>query len=241
MDVFLAEGACRVVRVAQCCLVARPGAWPFAERNRAAIDRHWSERIRENPAYFNGRIHLLESGTLSEATFEGTFLAADFASFLYWRDNGGDMSAADAFGSALVRSREGHVVLGRQNPGNINAGLAYLPGGFIDARDVRTDGSIDIEASIARELEEETGLAAPELEKMPGMILTVLGRLVSIAVEFRSPLDAEGLVARIRSHIAGEVHPELADVVVVKCLADLDDIATPDHVVPLLRQVLGSA
>jgi hypothetical protein len=40
----------------------------------------------------------------------------------------------------------------------------------------------------------------------------------------RSPLSADELRARILAHMAGEAHPELADVRIVRGPADLDDM-----------------
>jgi len=86
------------------------------------------------------------------------------------------------------------------------------------------DGAIDIEASIVRELAEETGLEPAALERTPGFILTFLGPLVSIAAEFRSPLPVEELCAAISAHIAAEADPELAEMVVVRSARDLDGL-----------------
>ena len=164
-----AEGT--VVFVQHCALELSRKPWDFASDNATAIDDHWNRRRRSNPAFFNGVVHVLEAGTIVNGTFHATFKRTDFKSFLYWRETGyPDAAAHDAFGSALVVSREGHVVLGRQRAGNINAGIAYLPGGFIDQRDVANDGTIDIAASIRRELTEETGLTEPDVVEQSGFL-----------------------------------------------------------------------
>jgi 8-oxo-dGTP pyrophosphatase MutT (NUDIX family) len=215
----------RVLRIDRCDLRVAGERWAFADRYGAEIDAHWARRKADNPAFFNGTLHLMTRHDLAEGAFTAQLVRTDFKSFLYWRETGApDRSVADAFGSALLRSVEGHVLLGRQRPGNINGGLAYLPGGFIDARDVVEDGAIDIEASIARELAEETGLEPAALERTPGFILTFLGPMVSIAAEFRSPLPAEELCAAISAHIAAEADPELAEMVVVRSARDLDGL-----------------
>lgn len=215
----------RVVGVDRCDLRLTGERWAFADRHGSEIDAHWAQRKADNPAFFNGALHLMTRHVMEEGVFRAEFVRTDFKSFLYWRETGApDRSVADAFGSALLRSAEGHVLLGRQRPGNINGGLAYLPGGFIDARDVVEDGAIDIEASIVRELAEETGLEPAALERTPGFILTFLGPLVSIAAEFRSPLPVEELCAAISAHIAAEADPELAEMVVVRSARDLDGL-----------------
>ncbi|MFA5949422.1 MAG: NUDIX domain-containing protein [Hyphomicrobium sp.] len=231
-----------VKRVRRCDLIVLPGHWPFSDANAAAIDTLWRERSAKNPRLFNGTIHVMtESAVAAGDTFEGRFLRTDFKSYLYWRESGfPDRSVVDAFGSALIRSAEGHVVLGRQRDGFVNAGLSYLPGGFIDARDVGADGRIDIEASIARELKEETCLDAATLERVPGFYLTTAGPLVSIAAEYRAALPADDLRRAILSEIAHDPNAELVDIVVVKAAPDLEGLPMPDYARVLLRNLFSA-
>lgn len=227
----------KVVRVGGCSLSVVQAPWKFAEEHGVEIDAHWARRKADNAAFFNGALHLMVSQALEGGAFSARFIRTDFKSFLYWRETGAtDRSVADAFGSALLRSAEGHVLLGRQRAGNINGGLAYLPGGFIDARDVAADGAIDIEASIVRELGEETGLVAAALERSPGFVLTFTGPMVSIAAEYRSSLPAEQLRAAIHEHIAADPDPELEEVVVVRSGRDLAGLDMP----PYARVLLGA-
>lgn len=228
-----------VRRVARCRLTVGGGVWAYPDARRAEIDAHWRARSAASPLLFDGRIYLMEACRIAGDVLEATFVETRFRNLLHWKDHGyPDTGVRDTFGSALLRSREGHVLLGRQASGHINAGLAYLPGGFIDARDVGADGVIDIEASIAREIAEETGLPAAALARVPGYYVTVAGPLVSIAAEFQTTLPSAALVDAVRAHIAADAEPELADVVVVRSAADLDGIAMPDYARLLLRTLL---
>lgn len=230
-----------VVRITRCDLRVSDEIWQRPLTHRAEIDRHWAEQTADNPKIFNGPIFLMRSHTLAGGTLAGRFVRTDFKTYLYWRDLGmPDWGVTDAFGSALIRSAEGHVLLGRQSEGHVNAGLAYPPGGFIDARDVAADGSIDLVAAIGRELAEETGLDPAALARAPGFIATFSGPQISIAAEFRSPLGAAALEVEILAHIAAETDPELAGVVVVRSASDLGAIATPHHTHLLLEAVLGA-
>lgn len=222
---------------AACRLTAGNAPWPYAEANQAAIDALWAERTAANPRLFNGRIHLVTSYGMEDGqTFAASFLATEFKSYLLWREQGfPDLSVADGFGSALLRSAEGHVLLGRQGQGYINAGLSYLPGGFIDPRDVTAEGHIDIDGSIARELTEETGLTAADLERMPGYLLTFIGPLISIAAEYRSPLPSAELKAKIEAHIAEESDPELTSMAIVRNMDDLAGLPMPPYAQALLK------
>ncbi len=222
-----------------CELKVTGTAWPFAGEKAREIDTHWGRRSRENAAFFNGRIHLLHASALEAGVFKGQLLRTDFKSYLYWRETGfADVSVQDAFGSALLRSSEGYVLLGRQREGHINSGLAYLPGGFIDDRDVGPDGRVDIDGSIRREVAEETGLDVGTAQRRPGYWLTRAGVLVSFAAEFRFQDPAEALLAHIEAHLAEDAESELTEVVLVRSAADLDGLAVPDYARALVCHVL---
>ena len=228
-----------VVHVARCRLAVQEGTWAYAAERTDEIAAHWQRRASESPALFDGHIFITAGATFTSDAFEATLLPTRFRNLLYWKDRGcPDRSVRDAFGSALIRSREGHILLGRQATGHINAGLAYLPGGFIDARDVDAHGVIDIEASIAREIEEETGLDPAAMVRASGYYVTLAGPLVSIAAEFRSELTASELVRAARDHIAGDAHAELDDVLLVRAAADLEGLAMPEFARVLLRTLL---
>lgn len=231
-----------VMRVADCTLVCRAAQWRYADDNDRAIDAHWHSNLLRNPRMFDGVIHLLDGGRIDESGFTGSLLRTGFKSYLFWRDAGfPGAGVRDAFGSALIRSAEGHVLLGRQRAGNINAGLAYLPGGFIDARDVGDDGKIDIAASIMRELAEETGLGPADVEARPGFILTRSGALLSIARELVSPLPSAALRERILDGIARDPEAELVDAVIVRSAAEAQAVGAHPYAAILLASLFGEA
>lgn len=237
MELGRGDGIDRVERVAQCRLKVDATTWRYASEYAARIEAHWQRRIAQSPAMFNGVIHLMHSQASKRETFSGLFLRSDFKSYLHWREAGfPEAGVRDGFGSALIRSAEGHFVLGRQRAGNINAGLAYLPGGFIDQRDVMTDGTIDLDGSIVRELAEETGLTAADVRIAPGTIMTYCGALVAMSREIVSPLSSEQLRGRILAHIAGDPQSELIDAVIVRSAADL---GTDAAMHPYARQLLA--
>jgi len=220
--------------------VVEAGDWPYAVANAEPIDRYWQQRTTQKPGFFNGIVHMLTALDDAGPAMAATFRPVEFKSFLHWRDHGfPEAGVRDAFGSALIRSAEGHVILGRQARGNLNRGVAYPPGGFIDPRDVTADGTIDIEGSVLREVAEETGLGPGDLMRVPGFIVTVAGPQVSISVELRSPLPAEDLARRIRAHIASEAEPELADVVIVDRADALPREAMPFYTTVLLGAVFA--
>lgn len=226
--------------VEDCCLTVSDGAWVFALQNAQAIDAHWQHRTAKNPSYFNGTIYMLAEHTIAGGVFSGTLLPVEFKAFLYWKENGqADTTVCDVFGSALIRSGDGAILLGRQRAGNLNAGLVYLPGGFIDPRDADAEGRVDIRASVLREVEEETGLLARTLAVSDGYLITTVGRQVSIAVELIGDGDAARMMAFMRDAVAHEAAPELEEIVAVRTLADLDPLPMPNYAQVLLGHVLA--
>lgn len=230
----------QVRRVARCRITVAPHRWAFAEVHAADVAAHWQEQTAANPAYFNGTVLMLAACRFEGDSLVATAFRTEFRNYLYWRNRGfPDRSIVDGFGSAIVRARDGGVLLGRQRSGNVNTGLCYLPGGFIDERDVAADGSIDIAASVAREVREETGLGADDLALEPGFVATRTGPHLSIGVVFRSGLDSDALRRAVLAHIAADPDGELESVRLVHRLADLADARLADYCVPLLPVLLA--
>ena len=230
-----------VRHIARCNLRVGDDLWAYAEANADSIDAGWIDAKRTTPAYFNGVIHLIDSYEDHGDAISARLLKTDFKSYLFWRLSGWpDAGVLDGFGSALLHSADGDVILGKQSPGHLNGGLTYLPGGFIDARDVRGDGTIDLDASVRRELFEETGIGPEAVTADVGYYLTETGPHVSIAVHYRSHLSTRDLTERIKDHIRTDPDPELADVVVVRRLNDLDGLPMADYARVLLTSLLPS-
>lgn len=230
----------RVTYVETCDLTVSDAVWAFERDNADAIDAHWQRATLANPSYFNGRIYVLAESRLEDGVFSGRLIAAEFKAFLYWKETGQtDTSVCDVFGSALIRSGDGAILLGRQRASNLNAGLVYLPGGFIDPRDRDDEGRVDIRASVLREVEEETGLRAHTLAVSEGFLITRVGQQVSIAVELVGDGDASRMIAFMREAVAHEAAPELEEIVAVRTVADLEPLPMPDFAQVLLRHVLA--
>ncbi|MCB1520975.1 MAG: NUDIX hydrolase [Hyphomicrobiaceae bacterium] len=217
-------------------------AWRFPIDNDAAVAAHWQRRQAANPALFNGTVHMLASAAIVGDVLTGRAFATEFRNFLFWRDGGSvDLSVWDAFGSAIILASDGGVLLARQRPGFINAGLYYLPGGFIDARDVSCRGRIDIVESVKREVAEETGLDECRLLHVPRFLITRNGPQLSIGVVWRSDLDSAVLRAEVMAYIASGRDDELDDVRVIHGDEDLDRLPLADYCKRLMPVLLQEA
>ena len=234
----------RVVHVSDCDLILQPGAWQYAIDNAAKIDQYWHQMCQANPAFFNGPVLLLSKWSMSpQKVFQATFLRAEFKAYLYWRSTGFEHAGVfDAFGSALLRSADGGLLLGEQSQGNVNAGFSYPPGGFIDDDDVHGDGTsektIDIGSSIRREIFEETGVDPAALSPQPGFWLTFSGAQISIAIVFETGHKAEELRRVVRQSLVKQTCAELADVHIVSSMDELSALRVPNFTHSLLAALL---
>ena len=82
-----------------------------------------------------------------------------------------------------------------------NAGRIYFPSGTPDLDDIR-DGAVDISGSVARELEEETGLAPGDYRSEPDWHCVYTGPAVAMIRILRVDMPGEALRARIEANLA---------------------------------------
>jgi len=235
------HGSDQVTKISTCTLRAGRNEWRYAEINGEAIDAHWRQTKQSNPNYFNGVIYLIDDVSLVDGALEASLLKTDFKSYLYWRaQNFPDAGVLDGFGSALIRTDDGSIMLGRQRQGHVNGGLTYAPAGFIDGQDVDANGVIHIERSALREAAEETGIEPGALARGDGFYLTRSGTQLSIAVPFRAMMSSAEFVRRAEQHIAATVDSELDAVIPVANAGDIQNLAMPRYMRALLDTLFSA-
>jgi len=233
----IAEGVSAVDR---CVLRVNSDIWPFARIHAEGIEAHWLAATRVNPRYFNGIVHLVDDVILESGELNASLVCTDFKSYLFWREQGfPEAGVLDGFGSALIRSFENHIILGRQRAGNVNSGLVYLPSGFIDEQDVGADGSIDIAVSVVREVGEETGVEGELLTRDAGYFVTRSGSQLSIAVPFHVAMTTEEFVRFVERQIATR-DAELEAIIPVRGPGDIEDVAMPRYARVLLEALFAT-
>ncbi|NBN77045.1 GNAT family N-acetyltransferase [Microvirga tunisiensis] len=216
------------------------GRWSFETDNEAAIAAHWRAAVARNPHMWNGRmLQATDLALTPEGLLSGSCVEIAFASFIAWRDWGcPDRNGANVFGSAVVRAAGGELLFGVMGPKTANHGLIYPPGGSLDPGDLRPDGTVDLEGSIARELLEETGLCIDEAE--PGALFAVRdGPRLSVARELRFAADATRLRARMLAHSRQTPEEELADVLILERASDLPAAQVPAFARLIARHLIG--
>ncbi|MEM1377280.1 MAG: NUDIX hydrolase [Pseudomonadota bacterium] len=133
----------------------------FERANRPAIEAHWEKVVAQQPRLWNGAQFLFEDVHLTNGVLSGVGYRSDYAAFMYWRENRDEIGdqAIHIAATTLPVMADGGLLAIRMAAHTANAGAYYFPAGSLDASDV-TDGRIDVDANIARELREETGIEA---------------------------------------------------------------------------------
>src|SRR6202158_6103325 len=225
-------------RVTTLDLSLQPWSWPFADERRADIDAHFAVKQREKPIW-NGRILLGREPVFTGERFSASYFEADFASFLAWRDWGfPDAGVFNGFGMGALRVSDGAFVLGEMGQHTSNAGRVYFPSGTPDLDDIRGN-AVDIAGSVAREVEEETGLAPADYRPSAHWDCVVSGAAIAMIRILDVDLTGEALRARIEANLALQRQPELSAIHLVRERRDLT-AAMPRFVAAFVEAQMSS-
>jgi|SRR5437660_656424 8-oxo-dGTP pyrophosphatase MutT (NUDIX family) len=224
-------------RVTTLDLGFEPWRWPFADDKCADIEAHFAAKKREKPIW-NGRILLGRDPDFTAERFSARYFDADFASFLAWRDWGfPDQSIFNGFGMGALRCSDGAFVLGEMAAHTANAGRVYFPSGTPDLDDIRDD-AVDIAGSIAREVQEETGLSPTEYRACAHWDCVATGTVIAIIKRLDVDVPGEALRARIEANLAGQCQPELSAIHLVREPRDLTT-AMPRFVIAFIESEMA--
>jgi 8-oxo-dGTP pyrophosphatase MutT (NUDIX family) len=199
----------------------QPWSWPFAETRRAEISAHFAAKQAEKPQLWNGRILLGRHPAFAGSSLRASYFEADFASFLAWRDWGfPDSDVFNGFGMGALRCADGAFVLGVMGAHTANAGRIYFPSGTPDLDDI-SDGMVDIAGSVAREVEEETGLTSADYRAGAHWDCVVSGAAIAMIKVLNVDSSGEALRKRIEANLGRQQQPELAAIHLVRHTSDL--------------------
>ena len=203
----------------------------------ADIAAHFALKQAEKPKLWNGRILLGRNPVFTGDRFGADYFEADFASFLAWRDWGfADKSVFNGFGMGALRSSDGAFVLGEMAAHTANAGRIYFPAGTPDLDDVR-GGTMDVAGSVAREVEEETGISPADYRAAPSWTCIETGASIAMMRILDVDMPADRLRARIEANLARQSAPELSAIHLVRARADFSS-AMPRFVTAFLEAEL---
>jgi 8-oxo-dGTP pyrophosphatase MutT (NUDIX family) len=224
-------------RITQLDLNVMPWRWPFAQERRADIAAHFAVKQREKPIW-NGRVLLGCNPAFAGERFSADYFETDFASFLAWRDWGfPDKDVFNGFGMGALRCADGAFIMGEMGQHTSNAGRIYFPSGTPDLDDI-ADGMLDIEGSVAREVEEETGLTPADYCADPHWDCVVSGAAIAMIRILDVDVSGEELRARIAANLARQSQPELSAIHLVRGKSDLT-AAMPRFVTAFIEQQIS--
>jgi hypothetical protein len=130
---------------------------PWLVAERGAVEAHWAREQVERPWLFNGTVVLTRGLALEEGVITGVSHRAPYAALLHWVNTRPQADVWHLFGSAVILSSDGAMLLIRMAAKTANPGKVYAPAGSLDETDIK-GGMVDVEGSILREAREETGL-----------------------------------------------------------------------------------
>jgi 8-oxo-dGTP pyrophosphatase MutT (NUDIX family) len=226
-------------RVTKLDLNVRPSSWPFADERRDEIAAHFALQQRKTPQLWNGRVLLARNPDFTGDRFSADYFETDFADFLAWRDWGfPDNRVFNGFGMGALRCSDDAFVLGEMGQHTSNAGRIYFPSGTPDLDDISA-GAVDMPRSVAREVEEETGLTAADYTAAAHWDCVVSGAAIALIRILHVDMPGEALRARIEANLARQHQPELSAIHLVRGVSDLT-AAMPRFVTAFIEAQLAA-
>jgi 8-oxo-dGTP pyrophosphatase MutT (NUDIX family) len=229
-----------ILEIAELDFVFEPKPWAFAAQRAASVAAHWARLKKAKPSLFNGRVLLLGSRALENRAdgalrLRGAFFETDFADFIAWRDFGHPGEPGDnCFAMAALCAAEGAFLLGEMAPHTYNAGQIYFPAGTPDPADV-FGGRVDLDASVRRELLEETGVRTEEATIRRSWTVVFTPRRVACMKLIALGIPADEAKARIDAFLARDLYSEFSRIHIVRGPQDIDETRTPEFVAAFLR------
>ncbi|OCW57555.1 NUDIX domain-containing protein [Hoeflea olei] len=202
------------------------GEHPWVAAEREAIAAHWAREQVERPFLFNGTILLHRGLQLTDGVLSGASHRAPYAALLHLVRTAPRADVAHLFGSALILSSDGAMILIRMAARTANAGKVYAPAGSLDESDI-VDAGVDLDGSMRREVREETGLDLSHAVAEGRLFAWRSGWLVAVFRRFRLDQPAEQIAERVRAHIRTGTEDEIEDVVVVRGPGDAGPTVPP--------------
>ena len=151
------------------------------------------------------------AGRLTSGVLTGEVLPAKFASYLYWRDAGGDAHRqfSEAFVSSVVVSSDGGILLAQSVGGTLNAGLYGSPGGLLDERDVGCGRRLDWRARPRANCRRKPASRSPEWFGNPGFSWPMSRPIWRLPASFEAPCRATALLDGVAGFLDAQAEPEL--------------------------------
>lgn len=228
-----------VHHVAALDLVLKPAEWPFAAERADEIAAYFKELKAAKPALWNGRVLQCRNRRIEDGAYRADYFETNFATFMAWRDwKPPADGVTHCFGGGALRSADGAFILGRMADHTANAGRVYFPAGMPEPGDI-DGGRVDLAASVAREIGEETGLSIDDYTVQGGWVVVEDHRFTACYQRLHAHLPAAALLEKIRAFLSSEAQPELSEIIAVRSVAELPE-AAPEFVRAFIADALAA-
>lgn len=134
---------------------------PYEEAHKPLIDVFWEQAYALNPRLWNGLFFMFSDVRIENGCLYAQAHRTDFATFLYWRENGCDGAAKHMTATTFPVLKDGSLLAVRMSQHTANAGRIYFPAGSFDQPDI-VRNQLDPIVSMKREMAEETGITVDE-------------------------------------------------------------------------------
>jgi len=202
--------------------------WDFESSHSSDISRIWTFLTERQPKIFNGPVLMSRDTSGDDHSLEVNLLRTSYAAFMAWRElNHPIKSAKLCFPIAAVRTSDDFFLLGTMAAHTSNAGLSYFPSGTLNDDDVLQDGTVALEHSLVREVEEETGLTDEDYDLADGWTRVENDVRCAFFKEARLKWSRAEVSERIATFLVDQVDPELSSVLFVKDSSDLAGLNLP--------------
>ncbi len=219
--------------------VLEPYDWPVPREFASEITEIWARETARVPALFNGQVLIQHRGIRDGRVFRAAYAPTEYRSFLGWMRLGNPPPLVrNGFAMAALQARDGAFLLGEMGPNTANAGKIYFAAGTPDLGDV-VDGRVDLAGSVLRELAEETGLLAGDVQVEPRWTSVMGTSRIAFMRPVRIDLPAEDARALMLQRMTTLEEEELADIHIVRGAADLDEGRMPPFQLAFLRHAFG--
>jgi 8-oxo-dGTP pyrophosphatase MutT (NUDIX family) len=220
-------------------VVLKDGPHPIYLERTAEIEANWLVEHAANPALFNGwmlmhsNVHIDSMGRMaSEAHL------SPYSTMLWWRKQPDRPVAEHLFSMAIPVTRDGALLAVEMSAHTANPGRIYCAAGSLDQHDL-VDRRADLDANMAREVREETGLDLGEALEVSGYFGVRVNRATVVFRFFRLPHDAEASADLIFRHMEEDEEKEIARPVFIRDNR-IDAQKFPTFMPPIIDMIFGS-
>lgn len=203
-----------------------PEPHPFELDNAAAIAANWAAENEQRPSLFDGTVVLLSELAYRDNRLIGRCHAIRFSTFMLWRKLKPVTSAEHAFAHAMLISSDNALVAIRMGAHTANAGKVYFAAGSFEPEDF-SDGQVDLDYNMAREVREETGLDLGQASREERCYALSVESGTVIVRCYRMAETADELATQISRFVASETDPEIEGPVIIRGMHDLPEGLMP--------------